>query len=285
MLHYFVRWLARQDGFTAFMLVALAAFIAVQARAAEMPPDQLAKTTTQEVLAILKADKDIQSGNTRKIYALVEAKVLPHFDFSRMTQLAVGKHWNAATAQQKQSLVKEFRSLLVRTYSTSLTEFSNQSIQFKPLAMAPGADDVTVQTEVKQPGGQPIPIDYAMYKTSFGWKVYDVAIDGVSLVINYRGSFASTIRQSGIDGLISALEAKSRAANKGAPAEEPAVVPGAQSKAPKRQAVATPAKRTTIKKSVATTPAPKPATTAKSPVVSPVKSAASNPAPAATTTK
>ena len=183
--------------------------------AAELPPDQLAKNTTQEVLAILKADKDIQGGNMQKIYGLVEAKVLPHFDFNRMTQLAVGRYWNTATPRQKQALVKEFRSLLVRTYAGSLTAFTNQTIEFKPFSMPPEAAEVTVQTEVKQPGGKPVPINYDMYKTSFGWKVYDVSVDGVSLVINYRSSFANTIRQSGIDGLISTLEAKSRSLEKG----------------------------------------------------------------------
>ncbi len=191
-----------------------ACFLSLASWAADPPPDLLAKNTTQEVLAILRADKDIQGGNVQKVYDLVEAKVLPHFDFNRMTQLAVGKHWNAASAQQKQSLVKEFRSLLVRTYATSLTTFSNQTIEFKPFTMQPGAAEVTVQTEVKQPGGKPIPINYDMYKTAFGWKVYDVSIDGVSLVINYRSSFANTIRQSGIDGLISMLEAKSRSLEK-----------------------------------------------------------------------
>ena len=188
----------------------LAGVLALGAQASELSPDILAKNTTQEVLAILKADKDIQSGNVKKAYELVEAKVLPHFDFNRMTQLAVGKHWNSASPQQKQALVKEFRSLLVRTYATSLTEFSNQTVEFKPLNMRPEDAQVTVKTEINQPGGKPIPIDYEMYKTSFGWKVFDVAIDGVSLVINYRSSFANTIRQSGIDGLIAMLEAKSR---------------------------------------------------------------------------
>jgi phospholipid transport system substrate-binding protein len=172
-------------------------------------PDVLAKTTTQEVLTILKTDKELKSGNLKKVYELVEAKVLPHFDFDRMTQLAVGRYWLKATPQQKQTLVREFKNLLVRTYSTALTAFTNQVIEFKPLTMKPDDTDVTVKTEVKQPGGQPIPIDYSMYKTDFGWKVYDVSIDGVSLVINYRASFGSTIRQSGIDGLISMLEAKS----------------------------------------------------------------------------
>lgn len=173
-------------------------------------PDVLARTTTQEVLALLKADKDIQSGNLKKVYELVEAKVLPNFDFNRMTQLAVGKHWASATAPQKQSLVSEFRNLLVRTYATSLTAFSNQSVDYKPLNMRPGDVEVTVKSEVKQPGGQAIPIDYSMYQTAFGWKVYDVSIDGVSLVTNYRASFASTIRQSGIDGLIKQLAAQSQ---------------------------------------------------------------------------
>lgn len=212
MLQAMLRWIS--------CLMALL-WVMPMALAADFPPDQLAKNTTQEVLAILKADKEIQGGNLQKVYELVEAKVLPHFDFNRMTQLAVGKHWNAATPQQKQALVKEFRALLVRTYSTALTEFSSQSIEFKPLTMKADDIDVTVRTEIKQPGGKPIPIDYSMYKTSFGWKVYDVAIDGVSLVINYRGSFASTIRKSGIDGLIGMLQAKSRNTGNSAEAVKP----------------------------------------------------------------
>ena len=179
------------------------------ALAAEPPPDVLARTTTQEVITILKQDKELQRGNLAKVHQLVEAKILPHFDFNRMTQLALGKHWPRATAQQKQSLVTEFRNLLVRTYSSSLTAFTDQVIEFKPLAMKPGDTDVTVRSEIRQPGGQPIPINYSMYKTAFGWKVYDVTIDGVSLVTNYRASFASTIRQSGIDGLIKTLAVQS----------------------------------------------------------------------------
>ena len=171
----------------------------------DTPPDVLARTTTQEVLEILKKDKALQNGNTAKLYQLVEAKILPNFDFNRMTQLALGKNWPRATPQQKQALVTEFRNLLVRTYSSSLTAFTNQTVDFKPLVAAPGATEVVVRTEIRQPGGQPIPIDYAMYKTAFGWKVYDVTIDSVSLVTNYRSSFANTIRQNGIDGLIQTL--------------------------------------------------------------------------------
>ena len=189
-----------------------------QALADDTPPDVLARTTSQEVLAIVKQDKEMQNGNQNKVYQLVEAKILPNFDFNRMTQLAVGKHWPRATAKQKQSLVTEFRNLLVRTYSRSLTEFSNQTIEFKPMTIKPEDTDVTVRSEIRQPGGQPIPIDYSMYKTAFGWKVYDVTIDSVSLVTNYRASFSNTIRQSGIDGLIKTLAAQSsRGTDKPAP--------------------------------------------------------------------
>ena len=193
-----------------FLLLAVVlGFNAPLVQAADIPPDVLARTTTQEVLAILKQDKELQSGNQAKVHQLVEAKILPNFDFNRMTQLAVGKHWPRASAGQKQALVTEFRNLLVRTYSNSLTAFTNQTVEFKPLAMKPTDTDVTVHSEIQQPGGQPIPIDYSMYKTAFGWKVYDVTIDGVSLVTNYRASFSSTIRQQGIDGLIKTLASQS----------------------------------------------------------------------------
>lgn len=190
-------------------LVLLLGLSSSLARAGDVPPDVLARTTTQEVLAILKQDKDGLKSNPSKVYQLVDAKILPNFDFNRMTQLAVGKHWPRATTQQKQALVTEFRNLLVRTYSSSLTEFSNQAVEFKPMTIKPEDTDVTVHTEIRQPGAQPLPIDYSMYKTAFGWKVYDVAIDNVSLVTNYRASFSSTIRQSGIDGLIKTLASQS----------------------------------------------------------------------------
>lgn len=189
-----------------FLLLALmAGFNSTQVLAIDIPPDVLARTTTNEVLTILKQDKEFQNGNLGKVYQLVEAKILPNFDFNRMTQLVIGKHWPRATAQQKQALVREFRNLLVRTYSSSLTAFTNQTVEFKPLAIKPDDTDVTVRSEIRQPGGQPIPIDYRMYKTTFGWKIYDVTIDSVSLVTNYRSSFSSTIRQKGIDGLIKTL--------------------------------------------------------------------------------
>jgi phospholipid transport system substrate-binding protein len=190
------------------------------ALADDTPPDVLARTSSEEVIAILKKDKELRSGNQAKVYQLVEAKILPNFDFNRMTQLALGKNWPRATAKQKQELVTEFRNLLVRTYSSSLTEFTNQTVEFKPLTLKPDDTDVTVRSEIRQPGGQPIPVNYSMYKTDFGWKVYDVTIDSVSLVTNYRASFANTIRQNGIDGLIKTLADQS-ARIEANPAQQP----------------------------------------------------------------
>ena len=182
------------------------------ALAAEMAPDALVKQTSEDVLEIVKKDKDIQAGNKQKIYALVDAKVLPHFDFNRMTQLAVGKSWRQATPAQQNTLVKEFRTLLVRTYSTSLSTYKNQTIDYKPLKMQPGDTDVSVKTVVKQSSGQPVSIDYSLRKNADGWKVYDVVVDGVSLVTNYRNSFDSEVHRSGIDGLIKSLVDKNRTA-------------------------------------------------------------------------
>jgi phospholipid transport system substrate-binding protein len=206
-----------------FLLLALLSGFDAAAFAADTPPDVLARTTTQEVLTILKQDKEIQGGNLTKVHQLVETKILPIFDFNRMTQLVIGKHWPRATAKQKQELVTAFRNLMVRTYSNSLTAFNNQTVDFKPLNMSPGDTDVTVRSEIRQPGGQPITIDYSMYQTAFGWKVYDVVIDSVSLVTNYRASFSSTIRQSGIDGLIKTLSAQESRESSGAakPAQQP----------------------------------------------------------------
>jgi phospholipid transport system substrate-binding protein len=196
---------------TLFNIFALAfAGIAGNAFAAATPPDELVKTTASEVLTIIKQDKDIQSGNTQKVVDLVDAKVLPHFDFQRMTRLAVGRNWTKATDAQKEQLVKEFRMLLVRTYSTSLAQYKNQTIDYKPVRIAPEDKEVTVKTAVNQPGAQPIAIDYRMELMGDAWKVFDIAVDGVSLVTNYRSSFASIADQQGIDGLIKSIADKNK---------------------------------------------------------------------------
>jgi phospholipid transport system substrate-binding protein len=173
-------------------------------------PDVLVKDVTQDVIAIVKQDKDIQAGNTKKTIALVEQKVLPNFNFTRMTQLAMGVNWRKATPDQQKLLVDQFRTLLVRTYSSALTSYRNQTIEFKPLRAQPADTDVTVRSEVRQSGAEAVTIDYSMEKTPSGWKVYDVVVGGVSLVTTYRDTFANEIRNAGVDGLIKTLSDKNR---------------------------------------------------------------------------
>jgi phospholipid transport system substrate-binding protein len=193
-------------------VLALLAFIALTPAAAQdaQSPDGLVKNVTQDVLAIVKQDRDIQAGNTKKTVTLVEEKVLPHFNFTRMTALAMGVNWRKATPEQQKQLVDEFRTLLVRTYSTALSSYRNQTIDFKPLRAQPGDTDVMVRSEVRQSGTEPVTIDYSMEKTASGWKVYDVVVGGVSLVTTYRDTFANEVRSSGIDGLLKSLTDKNR---------------------------------------------------------------------------
>ena len=189
----------------------MAASLAVRAEVTE--PDVLIKNTAQEVLDIVKQDKDIRAGNQKKVLDLVNAKVLPHFDFERMTRLAVGKGWRSATPEQRQTIVAEFRNLLVRTYTNAFTRYQDQSVEVKPLRMPAGADEVTVKTVILKTGAQPIAVDYEMEKTDDGWKAFDLTVEGVSLVTTYRGTFTDQVAQSGIDGLIKMLEEKNAANN------------------------------------------------------------------------
>jgi phospholipid transport system substrate-binding protein len=177
---------------------------------ADVAPDVLARSVTEEVLAIVRADKDLQAGNPQKIAQLVETKVLPHFNFTRMTQLAVGRNWRQATPEQQKALTDEFRALLVRTYTTAYTGYKNQTIEYKPLRMAPTDTDVVVKSLIKQPTGQPVAVDYSMEKSGATWKVYDVKIEGISLVENYRNTFNAEIQRTGVDGLIKALASKNK---------------------------------------------------------------------------
>jgi phospholipid transport system substrate-binding protein len=177
---------------------------------AQQAPDELVKSVTKEVIDILKADKDIQAGNPRKAAALIYEKVLPHFNFMRMTSLAMGQNWRKATPEQQKTLVEEFKTLLVRTYSTALTSYRNQTFDYKPLRMQPGDSEVTVRADVKQPGTEPIAIEYEMEKSDSSWKVYDLSVAGVSLVTTYRETFNTEVRNGGIDGLIKTLQDKNR---------------------------------------------------------------------------
>jgi phospholipid transport system substrate-binding protein len=178
------------------------------AHAGVVAPDVLIKKTVDEVIGIIKQDKDIQAGDPKKINALVDAKVLPHFDFMRMTQLAVGKYWRTATPEQKQALATEFRNMLVRTYTKVFTVYRDQTVEMKPFRMESGDTEVTVKTAIIKPGSQPIPVDYEMKIAADGWKVFDISIEGVSMVMSYRGTFASEIQDGGIDGLIKTLSDK-----------------------------------------------------------------------------
>jgi phospholipid transport system substrate-binding protein len=171
-------------------------------------PDALIKSTVQDVTAIIKKDQEIQAGNQKKIVALVDSKVLPNFDFTRMTQLAVGKYWRTATPEQKQSLTTEFRNMLVRTYTKVFTVYRDQAIEVRPLKMAADATEATVQTVISKPGTPAVSVNYEMKKGADGWKAFDIVIEGASMVMSYRGSFASEIQANGLDSLIKLLASK-----------------------------------------------------------------------------
>ncbi len=192
------------------LLAAALGLMALATQAEVLAPDALARSTTNEVLNILRQDKDLRNGNSRKILALVEQKILPNFDFRQMTQLAMGRNWSRASPEQQQRLVEEFKTLLVRTYSASLTSVLDYKIEFLPLRMPPGASEVTVNTVVSKSGAPPLPIDYRMERQDNGWKVFDVLVEGVSLVTVYRNSFNTEVRKGGIDGLVATLNRRNQ---------------------------------------------------------------------------
>ena len=176
------------------------------------PPDALARSVTDDVLAALRGDKDIRAGNQRRARELIESKIAPHFNFTGMAQLALGKNWRAASAEQRKALTAEFRALLVQTYTASLLLYKDQKIEYRPLKLAPEDNDVLVRSLVRQSGGgEPVQVDYGMEKTETGWKVYNVKIGGISLVETYRSTFNTEIGKNGVDGLIKTLRDKNRA--------------------------------------------------------------------------
>jgi phospholipid transport system substrate-binding protein len=177
---------------------------------AQEAPDALVKRVAEETLSAIRADKDLQAGNPAKVKQLIESKLLPHFDTARMTALAMGRNWRAATPEQQKRLTEEFQTLLIRTYSNALTNYRDNTMSYKPLRMNAGDTEVIVRTEVTRPGQAPVPIDYSMEKTPEGWKAYDVIVAGVSLVTNYRDEFNDVIKSSGVDGLIKTLAQKNK---------------------------------------------------------------------------
>jgi phospholipid transport system substrate-binding protein len=187
---------------------------AVLAAADEPSPDALVRRISDEVLAALRQDADLRAGDARKITALVEAKILPHFDFERTTRIALGPNWRLATPEQRGALTREFRTLLVRTYSGALAGYRDQTIEVRPPRMRPGDLEVTVRTQIRQAGAEPVVIEYDMQQSATGWKLFDVRVAGISLVATYRSAFAEEVRNHGIDGLIETLAAKNRSTTK-----------------------------------------------------------------------
>jgi phospholipid transport system substrate-binding protein len=192
------------------LVIATISSIPGMAKAEIVPPDQLVKGVASEVMDIIKNDKDIQNGDTKKMTTLAEEKVLPHFDFERMSRNALGRPWSEATPAQQQAFVKEFRSLTTRTYSVALSKYKDQTIEYKPFRGQAGDNDAKVKTLILQPGGQAIPVDYLLEKDIDQWKVYDVVIDGLSLSSAHRSEFAAEVHQNGLDELIHKLAEKNK---------------------------------------------------------------------------
>jgi phospholipid transport system substrate-binding protein len=193
----------------ALVLAAANALFALSASAQETP-DALVKRVSQDVIATIKADPKLQAGDPARVREVIESKLLPNFDFERMTALAMGRNWNRATPEQKQQLVDQFRTLLVRTYSGALSQYRDQVIEVKPARVDAGGEERVVRTEVIRPGQAPVQIDYGMAKGPAGWKAYDVIVGGISLVTNYRDEFSEQIRANGVDGLIKTLASKNK---------------------------------------------------------------------------
>lgn len=199
-------------GFLTSLVLSAGLVFSSGAAVAEISADELVKRTAEDVMSTIKSDKDIQAGNQQKIFALAEEKILPNFDFDRVCRMVLGKNWKSASPEQQAAFQKEFRSLLLRTYATALSKYKNQVIEYKPMRAEPGAKNVSVKTQILQPGGQPIAVDYSLVKGDSGWKVYDIVIESVSLVTNYRSQFSNEIRTNGLDSLNKKLAEKNKAA-------------------------------------------------------------------------
>jgi len=182
---------------------------AIPVVAEEQNPEALVKQVTAEVLDAIKSDKKLASGDRQAALKLAEEKVLPHIDFEEATRLAVGRAWSQASPEQQKKLVTEFRRMLVRVYSNAIQPYEGQSIQVAPVRMKPGDTEATVHNTFKRAsGGQPVGFDYSMRKTDQGWKIYDIVVEGVSLVLTYRSEFDGLVKQEGVDGLIKRLAQK-----------------------------------------------------------------------------
>ena len=189
-------------------IFALLLFFAFPVFAQDLGPEELVKKITQDVLDTIKSDKQLAAGDRQKAVKLAEQKILPHVDFEEATRLAMGRGWAQASPEQKKKLVSEFRSMLVRTYSNAIGAYGGQTMKVQPVRMKPGDTDATVHNQFIRPGGKPVLIDYSMRRTDKGWKIYDIVVEGVSLVLTYRSEFDAVVKQEGIDGLIKRLAQK-----------------------------------------------------------------------------
>jgi phospholipid transport system substrate-binding protein len=187
---------------------ALLLFVALPVSAQDLGPEELIKKITAEVMEALKSDKQLAAGDRQTAIKVAEEKILPHVDFDEATRLAVGRSWAQATPEQKKKLVAEFRNMLVRTYSNALQPYAGQQMKVMPVRMKPGDSEVTVQNQFIRSGAQPVKVDYSMRKADQGWKIYDIVVEGVSLVLTYRSEFDAVVKQEGIDGLIKRLAQK-----------------------------------------------------------------------------
>ena len=185
------------------------------AAAQELAPDQLVQKVTEEVLSAIKSDKQLAAGDKQKALKLAEEKVLPYIDFEEATRLAVGRAWSQATPEQRKKLIGEFRNMLVRTYSNSIQAYQGQTLKVMPSRKGEGKDEATVRAQFVRAGGKPLPIEFQMRNDGKSWKVYDIAVEGISLVLTYRSEFDAVVKQEGIDGLIKRLTQKNSPANLG----------------------------------------------------------------------
>ncbi|MFP5350454.1 MAG: phospholipid-binding protein MlaC [Gammaproteobacteria bacterium] len=193
-----------------FLTAVLALLVIGTAQAATPPPDQLVKENIARIIELLKKNRDAYTRDHKKLYAMVHEQVLPHFDFRVMSRSVLGRYWREASEEQREKFVNEFRDLLVRTYATALLKYTNEEVRYLPFHFNPSDKTALVKTEVIQQGGPSIPIQYSFYQTESGWKVYDVAIEGVSLVTNYRSTYATKVKSEGLDALIKSMSDANR---------------------------------------------------------------------------
>lgn len=193
-----------------FFAALAALLVSVPAGAETTAPDAMIRQLCDDVIASIRQDSAIRAGDWSHITALVETKIVPHFDFRRTTQMALGRAWREATPQEKEELIRQFKQLLIRTYAGALSSYTDQRIEVRPLRAKPQDDEVTVKSVIRRPGAEAIDLDYDLERAEDGWKIFDVRVAGVSLVATYRTSFAEEVRNHGVQGLIEALAAKNR---------------------------------------------------------------------------